>query len=163
MKNETTGAEFATLYDETDCNIMKVAEDSLDPRSDRVNELILFAKEAAIKRIGIANCITFEKEAIMLEERLTEEGFKVVRANCKLGKMARNEILPGYRGNSCNPAGQAKVLEEWQSELNLVLGLCVGHDMVFNAKSKAMTSTLIVKDRKYHHHVLEAFSMGVSF
>jgi uncharacterized metal-binding protein len=72
--------------------------------------------------------------------------------------MPGEEIMPGYKGVSCNPAGQARFLEESKTEMNLVMGLCVGHDMVFNRKSKVLTTTLVVKDRKYGHHSLEKFN-----
>ncbi len=149
---------YGALYNQSDRKVMKIAEDSLNPRIDRVDELIAFAEEAGIKKIGIANCITFDKEAEQLKQLLISKGFNVTRANCKLGRMPNNEIIPGYSGVSCNPAGQAKLLEEDHTELNLVLGLCVGHDMVFNSKSSALTSTLLVKDRKLNHRTLNKFN-----
>lgn len=149
--------DYGALYNDNDRRIMKLAEDSLNPAIDRVDELLGFASEAGIKRIGIANCISFEKEAEQLEHMLETKGFIVTRANCKIGRMPFADILPGYKGVSCNPAEQARLLEEQETELNLVLGLCVGHDIVFNAKSKALTTTLFVKDRKLHHHTLLKF------
>lgn len=148
---------YGELYNKNDRSLMKSAEDSLNPRIDRVEELIEFAKEAGLERVGIANCITFEKEAEQLKQLLESKGFFVTRANCKLGRMPYEEILPGYKGISCNPAGQAKLLEDHHTQLNLVLGLCVGHDIVFNSKSKVLTTTLFVKDRKLQHHTLKKF------
>jgi uncharacterized metal-binding protein len=63
--------------------------------------------------------------------------------------------VPGYKGISCNPAGQAKYLEDKGTELNIMMGLCLGHDMIFNARSKAPVTPLIVKDRKLNHNTLE--------
>jgi len=148
---------FALLYNESDKQLMKVAEDSLNPKIDRVNEIIAFANEAKFKKIGIANCISFEKESAKLEELLVNNGFDVSRVHCKLGRLPNDEILPGYKGIACNPAGQATFLNENKTELNIVLGLCVGHDMLFNHKSKALTSTLIVKDRKLKHNTFALF------
>jgi uncharacterized metal-binding protein len=152
---EETG--YGKLYNDADREVMKVAEDSLNPRDDRVTEIITFAKEAGINKIGIANCIAFEKEGKKLETILKENGFEIARANCKLGKVPRNEIVPEYKGVSCNPAGQAQVMEDNGTELNIVMGLCVGHDMVFNSKSKVLTTNLIVKDRKLKHNPLLYF------
>jgi uncharacterized metal-binding protein len=149
--------EFSGLYENEDRKIMKVAEDSLDPKLDRVNEIIEFAKEANINHVGIANCITFQKEAEEFESILINQGFTVSRVNCKYGHMSRNSILPDYKGTSCNPAGQAHYLEENKTELNIVMGLCLGHDIVFNSKSKALTTTLLVKDRKLKHNPLMHF------
>jgi uncharacterized metal-binding protein len=149
---------YGKLYSAEDKKIMKIAEDTLDPGADRVKEIVEFAREAGFNRIGIANCITFEKEAEQLEQLLCENGFNVARANCKLGRLPNEEILPGYKGVSCNPAGQAQTLEASGTELNIVMGLCLGHDMVFNFKSKVPTTTLLVKDRKYNHNTLSKFN-----
>jgi uncharacterized metal-binding protein len=144
-------SEFAVLYNEQDKQILKIAEDSLDPSLDRVEEIIEYAGESGINRIGIANCTIFNKEAEHLEEILTKAGFTVAKVNCKYGKVPFNNLLPGYKGISCNPAGQAKYLEERSTELNIMMGLCLGHDMIFNSKSKAPVTPLIVKDRLSKH------------
>jgi uncharacterized metal-binding protein len=65
-----------------------------------------------------------------------------------------NDLVTGYKGVSCNPAGQAKYLEEKRTELNIMVGLCLGHDMIFNSKSKAPVTPLVVKDRKLQHNTL---------
>ena len=148
---------FRALYSEKDIQILKQADDSLDPRIDRVNEIIAYAKEAGINKIGIANCTTFIREADQLESILTDEGFSVEKVHCKYGKVPFTELLPGYKGITCNPAGQAKYLEEKGTELNIMMGLCLGHDMIFNSKSKAPVTPLIVKDRKLKHNTSELF------
>jgi len=150
-------SNFSILYSDADKQIMKQAEDSLNPKIDRINEIVEYAKEADIKIIGIANCTTFNKEADQLELSLKSRGFQVEKANCKIGRVPFNELLPGYKGISCNPAGQAKYLEEKGTGLNIMMGLCLGHDMIFNAKSKASVTPLLVKDRKLNHHTLDVF------
>jgi uncharacterized metal-binding protein len=82
-----------------------------------------------------------------LEGLLKNAGFSIERVGCKYGRVPFNDLLPGYKGVSCNPAGQAKFLEEKGTELNIMMGLCLGHDMIFNAKSKAPVTPIIVKDR----------------
>lgn len=154
MKNNNLSA----LYNDKDIQILKQAEDSLNPKIDRVDEIIAYAKESKISKIGIANCTTFIKEANQLELTLTNAGFNVEKVHCKLGKVPFNELVPGYKGISCNPAGQAKYLEEKGTELNIMMGLCLGHDMIFNAKSKAPVTPLLVKDRKLKHHTLDVFN-----
>ena len=148
---------YISIYNEVDKQIMQVAEDALNSKIDRVQEIIAFAKQANIKHIGVANCICFEKQAEVLEKHLQEEGFSVSRVNCKLGKVPFDTLIAGYKGVMCNPAGQAETLKENNTELNIVMGLCVGHDMVFNLHSNVPTTTLIVKDRKLKHNPLEHF------
>lgn len=146
--------DFAGLYDEQDKQVLKIAEDSLNPRIDRVNEIIEYAKEADIKKIGIANCVSFNKEADRLESILSKAGFEVDKVHCKYGKVPFDDLVPGYKGTSCNPAGQAKYLEDKETELNVMMGLCLGHDIIFNLKSKAPVTPLIVKDRKMKHNTI---------
>ncbi len=147
--------EFTHLYNARDKAILKTAEDSLDPKIDRIAEIIKYAKEANIKRIGIANCVAFNKESDRLEAILIKAGFKTEKVNCKLGKIPFDALVPGYKGISCNPAGQAKYLEEKGTELNIMMGLCLGHDMIFNSKSKSPVTPLVVKDRKLKHQTLQ--------
>jgi uncharacterized metal-binding protein len=151
-------SNFSALYSDKDKQILKQAEDSLDPRIDRVNEIVAYARESNLKTIGIANCTSFIKEANQLEVILSDAGFHVEKVHCKFGRVPFNELIHGYSGISCNPAGQAKYLEERGTELNIMMGLCLGHDMIFNAKSKAPVTPLLVKDRKLHHHTLEVFN-----
>jgi len=148
--------DFKGFYDDKDRKILKVAEDSLDPQLDRIREIIEYSREVKIKKIGIANCTVFNKETERLEEILVNAGFSVDKVNCKYGRVPFNDLVPGYKGISCNPAGQAKYLEEKGTELNIMVGLCLGHDMIFNAKSKAPVTPLVVKDRKLKHNTLKS-------
>ncbi len=153
---------YRALYNDADKLILKQAEDSLNPGIDRVGEIILYAKQAGINKVGIANCITFNKEADQLEKILADSGLIVEKVNCKLGRVPFNELIPGYKGTSCNPAGQADYLERKGTGLNIMMGLCLGHDMIFNAKSKAPVTPLVVKDRKLSHNTLEIFKQKKS-
>ncbi|MBK7628624.1 MAG: DUF1847 domain-containing protein [Bacteroidales bacterium] len=143
------------LYSDEDKHILKIAEDSLDSKLDRVEEIIEYAREAGLKKIGIANCTVFNKEAQLLSEILSENGFTVETVNCKYGKIPFTDLVDGYKGISCNPAGQANYLEEKGTELNIMMGLCLGHDMIFNSKSKAPVTPLVVKDRVLQHYSLD--------
>jgi uncharacterized metal-binding protein len=52
----------------------------------------------------------------------------------------------------CNPAGQAALLNDAGTELNIICGLCVGHDALFSMHSKAPVTTFLVKDRVLGHN-----------
>jgi len=58
-----------------------------------------------LKRIGIANCTIFNKEADYFDDIITDAGFIVEKVNCKYGRVPFNDLIPGYKGISCNPAG----------------------------------------------------------
>lgn len=147
--------DYTTLYSDEDKEVLKIAEDSLNPRIDRIQEIIEYCKESGIKRIGIAHCTTFNTEAQQLDTILSANGLIVDKVNCKLGRVPFTDLVPDYKGISCNPAGQANYLAEKNTELNIMMGLCLGHDMIFNSKSVAPVTPLVVKDRKLKHQTLQ--------
>lgn len=139
-----------------DINLMEQARDAMRPHEDRIAEIRAWARNAGIKKIGIAHCGGLTREAAAVQSLLSDE-FEVMMVGCKVGKHKLDELLnDGSQSLACNPAGQAQMLEEWGSQLNVVVGLCLGHDMVFNAHSKIPTTTLIVKDRKFKHNPMMA-------
>jgi uncharacterized metal-binding protein len=145
------------LYNPTDIQTMQLADAARLPGKNRVEEIRNYSKLAGYKRIGIANCVAVQNEANLLKEVLSAD-FDVFSVDCKCGKIPASAILgDNAKGISCNPAGQAEYLAENKTELNIVMGLCVGHDMVFSAKSKAPSTTLIVKDREHKHNPMDAF------
>ena len=111
-----------------------------------------FAKGAGFSRIGIAHCISLKEEAMRLKELLVPH-FEVIDIDCKIGKLPNTSFLGDQaKGISCNPAAQAFHLAQHHTQLNISVGLCVGHDLVFNQKSHAPVTTLIVKDRQHKHN-----------
>ena len=52
--------------------------------------------------------------------------------------------------------GQALVLNKEKTDLNVILGLCIGHDILFTQHSQAPVTTLAVKDRVLAHNPLGA-------
>jgi len=147
-----------TLYSISDIETMRIADKARMAGKNRVEELISFAEKSGIKRIGIANCISLQKEANSLKSRL-EEKFEVYAIDCKVGKVTGADLLDDetVKGLSCNPAGQAAFLAENKTELNVSFGLCMGHDILFNMKSKAPATTLVVKDREHKHNPYQEF------
>ena len=150
--------DIKELYTESDLKTMRAAEKGRIPGKNRVEELISFAEKSGVKRIGIANCISLQREANDLKTRL-EDKFEVYSVDCKFGKITGAELLQDetVKGLSCNPAGQADFLAQNETDLNISFGLCVGHDIMFNMKSKAPTTTLVVKDREHKHNPYQEF------
>ena len=148
---------MSELYSLADIEMMRNAELSRIIGKSRVEELKNYAKNAGIRKIGIAYCIGLKKEAEKLKEIL-EKDFEVVAIDCKTGKIPSSELLGNdSKGISCNPAGQAKILGENKTELNISFGLCMGHDIVFNLKTQSPVTTLIVKDREFGHNPMKKF------
>ena len=59
---------------------------------------------------------------------------------------------PGSYEVMCNPIAQAELLNQEGTQFNICLGLCVGHDSLFYKYSKALVTTLVVKDRATGHN-----------
>lgn len=134
--------------------------DAVNPRWTRVEDTIAFAKLMGYRTLGIATCIGLLAEAEQLQEILTAQGFKALSVCCKagsidkleLGLAEQDKVRPGGFEPACNPIAQAELLNQAGSEMNLLVGLCVGHDMLFTKYSKAPVSTLVVKDRVTGHN-----------
>lgn len=136
----------------------------------RVEDTIDFAREMGYKKLGIATCIGLMAEDRILQEILTVHGFTVTSICCKCGAIPKEDIglldsekaKPGTFEPICNPVAQAKILEAAGTELNILLGLCVGHDTLFTKYSKAPVTTLVAKDRITCHNP-NAVLHGTSF
>ena len=125
----------------------------------RVEELIVFCKMMDFRKIGFAHCIGMIGEAKELSEIFETKGFETYQVCCKVGGIEKSEIgiaedekvrMLTYE-SICNNIGQALILNEVGTDLNVIIGLCVGHDIAFTMHSKAPVTTLIVKDRRTGH------------
>ena len=125
-------------------------------KETRLGEIILFAKEMRYKKIGLAFCIGLGEEAKTIDHILSKH-FEVVSVCCKVCGIGKKDfelqqITPQTGEVMCNPAGQAHLLNEAGTQLNIVCGLCVGHDAIFSKVSEAPVTTLIAKDRVLAHN-----------
>jgi len=134
----------------------------------RVEELIMFCKMMRYKKIGFAHCIGCIGEAKELGHIFRSRGFDTVQVNCKVGAIEKGEI--GIAEDEkvrmftfetiCNNIAQALILNEEKTDLNVIVGLCLGHDISFTRMSKAPVTTLIVKDRRLGHNPAAALYQG---
>ncbi len=146
------------LYTEEYQKLMQVNYENTSMRSNRIEDIINFAKGAGYKRLGIAHCISFKREAEILEQHLSNF-FEVYRIDCKYQQIPIKDIVGGTSARiACNPAGQAEYLNEKKTDLNISMGLCVGHDMIFNRKSKAYVTNLFDKDFTNNHNTVQTIS-----
>jgi uncharacterized metal-binding protein len=129
-------------------------------RWTRVEDTIAFAKLMGYRRIGIATCVGLLQETGQLCEILEAHGLEPISVCCKCGSADKCEvgvpdgdkIRPGKFEPACNPIAQARICNELGTDLNVMVGLCVGHDALFNRHSKAPVTTLITKDRVTGHN-----------
>lgn len=128
-------------------------------RLTRVEETIMFALEMGHKRIGIAACAGLRAEARIFAGVCEAKGLEAIGAICKVGSIDKTElglseedkIHPGEFEAMCDPALQAEVLRRAGTELNVIVGLCVGHDTIFIRHSASPVTYLVVKDRVTCH------------
>lgn len=129
-------------------------------KEPRIVEIVEFAKAMGYKKIGIAFCIGLSREAEIVHSIL-ERDFEVYSVCCKVCGISKKDfafepITDNPDEVMCNPAGQAAMLNDRGTDLNLIVGLCIGHDIVFTKVSEAPVSTLVVKDRVLAHNPVGA-------
>lgn len=134
----------------------------------RVREIMEFANRLGYRRIGLAFCVGLREEARVFARILESNGFEVYSAICKTGSVpkeavgvsADEKLRPDAFEAMCNPVAQAALLDAAGCQLNVIMGLCVGHDTLFIKHSKAPVTVLAVKDRILAHNPLGALYAG---
>ena len=148
-------SEILQLYTDPEKQKMMKAAVGLESEDERlltrVEEVAKFAVRMEYEHLGIAFCAGCFREGASLH-KLLENSFKITSVCCSICGIGINEVLPdcpddGNRKVVCNPLGQAEILNRAETDLNIVVGLCVGHDILFAQDSKAPITTLVVKDR----------------
>ena len=126
----------------------------------RLEEIMAFSYRMGYRKLGVAFCVGFKNEAKILVNILRENGFEVEAIMCKCGSVSK-EVLGIDKAHQvrtvdyepmCNPAGQGEHLNAARTELNIILGLCVGHDTIFIKHSKAPVTAFVCKDRVLAHN-----------
>lgn len=137
-------------------------------RLTRVEEIMDFARRCGFSRLGIAHCIGLQDEAAVVKRVFEANGFAAEAVACKasalpkevLGLTDADKVSPGEFESMCNPIGQAQALDHAGTELNVLLGLCVGHDSLFMKHSAAPVTVLAAKDRVLGHNPLAAIYLA---
>lgn len=152
---------------EENYKIMKAAafiEGTYYMQKTRLEEIIEFCKIMGYKHLGLAFCIGMTEEARLLADIL-ERNFEVTSVCCKVCGISKDELgLKKIREDryeaTCNPVAQAQIMNEADVDLNIIAGLCIGHDIVFTKNCNAPVTTLIVKDRVMAHNPAGAIYSG---
>ena len=137
----------------------------------RVEEVLAFANRLGAHKIGLATCVGLIDETRVFSKVLKKNGFEPYSVLCKIGSVDKGrmglddnlKIRPGTFEGMCNPILQARLLDKWGADLNVIIGLCVGHDALFSKHSSAFVTTLIVKDRVLAHNPAAALYTSRSY
>jgi uncharacterized metal-binding protein len=141
-----------------------IGYERVKPLKPRIEEIIEFSQKMNYRRLGLAFCIGLRGEAKVVEKLLSDRNFIVISAICKVGRIPKEQIdirddqkiSIGNFEAMCNPILQASILNEEETDFNILLGLCVGHDSLFFKYAKAPCTVLAVKDRVFGHNPLAA-------
>ena len=169
--DEKVLAEAMELYNEDENRRSMIAAGEVEHdhycRYTRIEEIMAYARKMGMKKIGIATCVGLINESRTLASILRHNGFEVYGIGCKAGVQKKTSVGIPERCNAigenmCNPILQAKLLNEAKTELNIVVGLCVGHDSLFYKYSDALVTTAVTKDRVTGHNPVAAL-YGANF
>jgi len=166
-------AEFArnASIQEGECYVNKGNPNARYAVKPRIQETIEFCNKMSYRRLGIAFCAGLRKEAVILTKILKFQGFEIVSVVCKTGRTPKEflgltedqKINPGSFEAMCSPIVQAELLNKAETDFNIMIGLCVGHDSLFLRYSKALCTVLVVKDRVTGHNPLAAIQLCESY
>lgn len=119
----------------------------------RMQEIVEFAKEMEYRNIGIAYCYGMEQLAQQVRDILVSEGLHAFGVSCTVGAFSQDAVNleSTIAGTSCSPLNQAAQLKAQKADLAIVVGLCMGHDILFNREFDGDVTTLVVKDRTNNH------------
>ncbi|MEW6347610.1 MAG: DUF1847 domain-containing protein [Thermodesulfobacteriota bacterium] len=143
----------------------------MQPTKTRIAEICEFARRMDYTRLGLAFCVGLAREAGIVEYVFRAHGFDVVSVCCKAGRTSKDlvgiedqdKVFRGTDEAMCNPVFQALLLNEEKTDLNVLLGLCVGHDSLFFKHADAYTTVLAVKDRVTGHNPLASIYLHGSY
>ncbi len=121
----------------------------------RLSELVYFALGMKYKKIGIAYCTELTEPTEILSSVL-RRFFDVYPVCCKAGGSTLSDYTNGSAKVSCSPSAQAEILNKIGTDLNVMVGLCIGTDCLFSNASEAPCTTLFVKDKSLANNPIGA-------
>lgn len=162
FKGESEDARLARVAAQVEglCYQPVPGSDAVNARWTRVEDTVALARLMGWKKIGIATCIGLLAETEQLCAILTAQGLEPQSVCCKagsidkleLGLAEKDKVRPGTFEPACNPIAQAEICNRLGTDMNVIVGLCVGHDMLFAKHSQAPVTTLVCKDRVTGHN-----------
>jgi uncharacterized metal-binding protein len=106
-------------------------------RWTRLREVAELARRMEYRRLGVASCPDMGLEADLAARSLRRLGLDVI-------------VAAPFA--DCDPVAQAALLAEERTHLNVIAGMCVGHDTLFIRHSRAPVTSLVVRDPRLAHN-----------
>jgi uncharacterized metal-binding protein len=128
----------------------------------RFQEIIAFVEQMKYQKVGLAYCFGMEEEAKLVRKAFRQKGMKITTVSCAVGGFAQDSINTSscIHKVSCNPIGQARQLEAEKTDFVIVMGICLGHDILLQKNLKADFTTFVVKDRVHQHNPLAELAVA---
>ena len=70
-------------------------------------------------------------------------------------RLNAHDIHQDLSGPSCDPVSQAEFLNKENTDFNIMVGLCLGHELIFQQHTKAPYTTFLVKDLATNNKTIE--------
>lgn len=117
----------------------------------RLRETIEFAKSMKYKKIGLAYCYGMEHDAEAVGVIFREHGLRLTGVSCTVGGVSQDAVNAASCTHkvSCNPVGQAAQFNAEGTDLVIMMGICLGHDILLQRELQCDVTTFAVKDRVF--------------
>lgn len=134
---------------------------TLHPRAE---EIIMLAKVSEFKKLGLAFCLELQNEAALYTDILEKNGFETAAVCCKAGGIPKEQIGitakekvigPESEETMCSGLIMAEILNSEKTDMNILMGICVGQDSLFYKYADAFTVPFVVMDRVYGGATME--------
>jgi uncharacterized metal-binding protein len=143
---------FGQLYDEPDKREMAYRSALVESSGyclwTRLREIAEFAERMEYTRIGIAHCPDMAREAVLAALYLRDRMLEVRLPPAKF---------------ECDPLGQARTFAKQRTKLNIIAGMCVGHEALFTLTSRAPVTALVARDERFCHNPAVALYTAESY
>jgi uncharacterized metal-binding protein/rhodanese-related sulfurtransferase len=129
----------------------------------RLEEIVEYCKLRGYSKIGVAYCFGMEKEAELLKQFLNRENLALEMISCSVDGVKESTIDSSKVSTSvsCNPIGQAARINAAGVPFTILMGLCLGHDVIIQKKLNMEFTTLIVKDRVNNHNPMAGLTSAI--
>ncbi len=110
-------------------------------RWTRAREIVEFSRRMGWTRVGIAHCSDTVPEAGLASQYLGARGL---------------EVVGPFASPQCDPLAQASHMAGAGSELNVICGMCPGHEAMFIRASAAPVTGFVARDVRLRHNPVAA-------
>ncbi|MGD8329309.1 MAG: DUF1847 domain-containing protein, partial [Acidobacteriota bacterium] len=141
--------DFESLYDNQRARSMAYHAARVEAagycRWTRLREVIEFARRVGFQRIGVAHCPDMRRIASRIQRILTRSSL--------------DAVMPPQ----LQPSAQASFFAAHDTDLNIIAGMCVAHEVSLIMQSDAPIVCLVARDERLHHNPAAALYASHSY